>query len=183
MDRRLALGPVAQPDGMAEFSSGQFRRGKAIRFGATIAALGLLLSSMVRGPRNSVVDAYIIIVVAGIALLTVGLVRAFATGIYVGDGGVVAKTTYSTKHWTWETLERAGSLDSVSRGGPLYLGNSFSRGNERMRVVPVLYLTNGIDNRLYGLRIMSTSPYDSQWIDNAITEINGRIERRHNANG
>jgi hypothetical protein len=179
MDRPPSVGRVEQPGDVAEFSSPQFRRAKAIRFGLTIAILGWLLYSMAKGPRTSVVDVYLGIVAVGIGLLAIGFVRSFAAGIYLDKGGVVAKTTYSTKHWKWESLDRADSLDSISRNRASgYLGNSFSRGNERVRVVPVLYLTRGVENRLYGLKFVSTTPYDSEWVDDAITEINRRVELR-----
>lgn len=169
---------MAAPDDVTEFSSSSFRRGKAIRFGLTIAVLGVLITSMASGPRTSLVDVYIGVTGVGIAIIAIGFARAFGAGIYVGDGGVVAKTTYSTKHWNWETLDRASSLDTESRGGPLYLGNSFSRGHERIRVVPILYFTNGLNYRLYGLKIVTTSPYDGQWLDDAVAEINRRLELR-----
>jgi hypothetical protein len=170
---------VVETDDMTEFSSTPFRRGKAVRFGLTIALLCLLLASMVRGPdTSSLVAVYIGIVVLVIAFLAIGFVRAFSTGIYVGDAGVVVKTTYSTKHWALESLERAASLDSVAVGSALYISSTLKRAEERTRMVPVLYRADGLDDRLYGLRMVSTSLHDGQWIDDAVAEINRRLELR-----
>lgn len=164
-----------------EFFSPGFRKGKALRFGLVIALCGLLLYSMTK-EITTVVLVYMGLVGFLAAFLAVGFVRAFRTGITLTDQGVVVRTTYSTKLWRWQQVERARAIDHNTRGGPFFMGASLNGGigrgvphEQRMHVVPMLYLTNGRDYRLYGLRIVASTVDDSEWIDGAIQEINRRV--------
>jgi hypothetical protein len=162
-----------------DFSSVGFRRMKAIRFGLLIAVLGLLLDSMASSIVTGVVEVYMVIVVGLMCVFGIGLVRSLRAGIRLTDAGVEVRTAYSTKRWPWDAIKRARAYDKTLRESPFLVGFSkMLRRDERLRIHPILDLTNGRDARLYGLQMVASDVHQSAWIDDAVIEINRTLAAR-----
>ena len=165
------------PEADVPYFSPVHRHVKAFRFGLVLALLGLVLSSMLRGTdETSVVHIYEGVVVVVIVFLLVGFVRAFGVGITLTHEGVVTKTTYSTKHFGWERLRHARTLDRPTRRATSAFALRMPGGGEPpVKVVPVLEFADGRDLRLYGLQTVSDYAYDN-WVYEAVLAINERLD-------
>lgn len=176
-------------DGLSTFGDSQFRRVKAFTLLVVILLLALLLSQMFK-ETNTVVDVYIGIVIAAIGVLAVGVFRAFRIGIVVDDERVVARTTYSTRSWTWDQIRKAGTIEQTPRGVPVIgiPGIKASPMAESHNVIPVIRTTSGRVVPLRGLKVRvrettRTNWAGTTWVDDAIDEINERAARRRAAGG
>jgi hypothetical protein len=127
---------------------------------------------------------YIGIVALLIGVLLLGFVRSFRCGIRLDDIGVEVRTTYATRRWRWESIERARVLDRPVRGSPYLAGiERISHREDRYYVLVVLTFTDGSDLRLYGLRFVASEPSDSAWVDGAVREINQTLSARRGESG
>lgn len=164
---------------LREFSDSRFRRSKTIRFGAVIVVFAFLLGSMSSTATSRVVWVYLAVGALLIGFLGIGLVRSFMVGIVLTDEGVEVRTTYSTRRWAWDSIERARAHDSDVRTSPYVAGVAkLTHRDERTKVYPILDLVNGRDVRLYGMQMVASNLEDSAWIDEAILAINRTIAAR-----
>jgi hypothetical protein len=174
---------VAFEAGDLTFSSGYVRRQKAVLC-TVVAGLGaLLLVQMASKDPGSVVVVYMCIVALVVVVAIVGIVRAFRIGIEVTDEGVTAKTTYSTKHFAWDEIAEAQSVDRAIATTGRGLVPMSPQARQRIQVVLVLRLTSGQRRRLQGLQVKIESDTYSNWLDDAVREINERLEERRGALG
>ncbi len=168
---------------VVEFSDRRFRNLRIVRF-SVVLLLGALLLEQILAARagvHGILVLYVGIVSAGLVVLLVGLVRSFRIGIALDDDGVVARTTYATKRWRYDDLRGARLLDREVPTRRQYAGR-LTLHEERTRLLPVLVRRDGLDFRLYGLKVF-VSGYRGQdyWLTDAVREINERIERRRGA--
>jgi Bacterial PH domain len=172
----LCVAPTAD---VREFSDTRFRRSKTIRFSLVIVLFAFLLGSMSSTAASGVVWLYIVIGALFIGFLGIGLVRSFGVAIVLTDEGVEVRTTYATKRWAWDSIERARALDKEVRTSPYVFGVAkMAHREERTKVYPILDLVNGRDVRLYGLQTVANDLEDSEWIDDAVLTINRTIAAR-----
>lgn len=166
-------------EGRVEFFDPRFRTSRSVRFGLGIALCGFLISQMATegDGLTGIVALYAGLLGGLIAVLLVGFVRSFRAGIEVDDDGVVVRTTYATKRWRFDELRGARLLDRDLPVRQQYFGALHPR-EERTRLVPVLVLRNGLDVRLYGLKVIGVGYLAQHWLPDAVEEINGRIALR-----
>jgi hypothetical protein len=120
-----------------------------------------------------------VIVVALMAFFAVGFVRSFGAGIRLTEEGVEVHTTYSTKTWAWDTIERAHATDREVRHSPYVVGaQKLVHQDQRSRILLILDLTNGHDARLYGIQMVTSSFEASSWINHAVIAINRTVALR-----
>jgi hypothetical protein len=164
--------------GTEEFADAFFRRSRIVRFGATATLLAWVAVSMMRiRPFNGYLATYTGATVALLLVVLVGFARARRIGITVDDDGVTARTTYSTRQWRWDQLKGAHVLEREIAQRQAYLGRIHLTG-ERVRMLLVLDLRNGLDVRLYGLKVVTSSYLDRHWLHDAMREINARVQLR-----
>jgi hypothetical protein len=169
--------------GEITFTSSSIRRSKAT---GCVVALGVaifILFQMAKDP-TSLVKFYMAVLALVAVGLVVCLVRALRVGIVLSESGVIARTTFSTKSFAWDTIDRAVAKDRR----PMSTGRAFvpaftSQSQQRIQVIPQLRLTSGKEVRLYGLQISIPTPLSPNWVDEAISEINNRLELRRSATG
>jgi hypothetical protein len=167
---------VKSTNGTEVLSSAQMRWSKAILCAILASLLVLLLPQMARR-TNGVVFVYMGFVCLGVVVLLVGVVRSLRAGIYLSEDRVVVRTTYSNRSWRWAELERAESIDLVSRGGPMgILAATSQRSEPRIQIIPVFRRVTGSPVVVRGLRVSITSVHDKNWLDDALHEVNRRIE-------
>ena len=168
--------------GTLTFCHASARRSKAIICAVT-AVLCVLMVVQMRQRANSLVDVYMLVVGIVAVVAAIGFVRSFRIGIEVSDEGVVARTTYTVRSYRWDEIASAESVDRAIfvTGRNVVPMNQQTRG--RVQVIPVLHLTNGARVRLQGLQVHVDSAFVPNWIDDAVEEINERIEERHGALG
>ena len=165
------------------FTSRQIRRSKAAGCVISIGITIFLLSQMAKNP-TPLVKVYMAILSVVALGLVVCLVRAFRVGIVLTADGVVTRTTFSTKSFAWDDIDGALAKDRP----PMATGRNFvasfqPQSHERVQIIPQLRLTSGKVVRLYGLQITIASPMTPNFIDEAISEINSRLEARRGALG
>lgn len=165
------------------FTSGAIRRSKAA---GCVVAMGFaifILSQMAKNP-TSIVKVYMAVLSVVTLGLAVCLVRAFRVGIVLTADGVVARTTFSTKSFPWDDIDRALAKDRHPMApGRNFVASFQSQSQQRLQVIPQLRLTSGKVVRLYGLQISIPNPTSPNWVDEAIGEINRRLEMRRDALG
>lgn len=150
---------------------------------AVIAGLGILLLTQMASRPNGVVVVYMCIVGIGVITCILGIVRSFRIGIQVTDEGMTARTTYTTKHFAWDQIARAEAVDRAIRTTGRALVPMTQQSLRRIQVIPVLYLTSGKRVRLIGLQVNIESDTFSNWLNDAVQEINERLEERRGALG
>lgn len=165
------------------FTSGQIRRSKAAGCIVSIGLAIFILSQMAKNP-TALVKVYMAILSVVALGLVVCLVRAFRVGIVLTSAGVVARTTFSTKTFVWDDIDSALARDRPPMATGRNFVASFSpQSQERLQIIPQLRLTSGKVVRLYGLQITIANPMTPNWVDEAISEINSRLEARRGALG
>jgi Bacterial PH domain len=169
---------VAFEAGTLVFSSASARRPKAIACLAT-AGLGALLLTQMAKNATSVVLVYMGILSLVVLAALVGFVRSFRVGIEVNDDGVTARTTFATRRFAWDEIVEAQAVDRAIRTTGRSLVPMTPNAMKMIQVVPVLRLTNGRRVRLQGLQAHIESDTFTNWLDDAIVEINNRLEERH----
>ncbi len=173
---------MASEAGNLTFSSVYARRQKAVACLATAGLGTLLLTEMAKRP-NTVVDVYMGIVALVAAAGVVGFVRSFRIGIAVSDKGITARTTFTTKHFAWDEVAEALSVDRAIRSTGRNLVPMTQQARKRIQVVPVLRMTSGKRVRLQGLQVFIEADTYSNWLDDAVREINDRLAERRGALG
>jgi hypothetical protein len=169
---------MAFDSGRLEFYDRSTRTRKAT-IAIIIVALGILLISSMTKDATSIVYVYMGIVVVVILVALIAFVRAFRVGITVDDVGVTAKTTWSTKRFRWDEISEAEAHDrSVVVTGRALVPTR--RGaTQRVEVLPILTMANtGRRLRIHGLKATISSSYARNWLDDAIHEINDRLQER-----
>lgn len=174
---------MASEAGTLYFSGAHLRHQRALQCSLTAGLGGLLLYQMASKSAGSVVDIYMCVVGLVIVTAVVGLVRSFRIGIEVADDGITARTTFSTKHFAWDEIAEATSVDRAIRTTGRNLVPMSQEVRKRIQVVPVLRLNSGKRVRLYGLQVHIESDTFSNWLDDAVMEINDRLEERRGALG
>lgn len=164
------------------FTSPGLRRAKAMACAGVIGLDALLLVQMSHGP-SSLTIGYMAAVGAFGLYMCVGLLRSFRAGIELTDDGVVARTSFSTKRFSWGELVEARSKDRAILGTGRALIPQMAPARDRVQVVPQLRLTSGRLVYLHGLQIKIESDEISNWLDDALHEINNRLEARRRALG
>jgi len=166
------------PDaGATAFSSPQVRRAKAIRCAVFAAIASFLLLQMASTTTTGVVEVYMAVVAAFALYMVVAIVRSLRSGIVLDDRGVTVRGSFATRRYRWEQLREAGIQDRAhTTRAPA--GFTLSRGQPDTRVVilPTLRLTSGKIVLLYGARVTLSKPDSSNWVDEAVREINRRLE-------
>lgn len=163
------------------FSFKAMRRARSTSCLAGAGVLGILFIQM-EVNATAIVYGYMGVAAAGIAVLLTGAVRAWRIGIYLDDVGVVVRTTYSTRSWKWQELERVGTLDMVSRGGPMGVAAATTQRREpRTIIIPVFRLVGRNPVPVRGLKITTTTPQHANWLDTSLREVNRAIEEHRTA--
>lgn len=166
-----------------EFGNAAMRRSKAWRCLICAVLLVLLLRQM-SVHATSIVYLYMSIVGAGVVVLLGGMVRSLRMGISLTPDRVVVRTTFSTKSWKWDELERVESIDVTSRGGPMGIGTYTTQRTEpRTLITPVFRPVRGAPVVVRGLRVATSSPNDANWLDDALHEVNRAIAEHRTAPG
>jgi len=158
------------------------RRGKAMSCAVVIGLDVVLLVQMSRDP-STLVLGYMAAAAAFGLYVAVGLVRSFRAGIELTDDGVVARTAFSTKRFSWGEIVEARSKDRAILGTGRALIPQMAPARNRVQVVPQLRLTSGRLIYLHGLEIKIESDEFSNWLDDALREINDRLETRRREAG
>ena len=153
------------------------RRSKAMACGAVIGLDALLLVQMSHDASTLTIGYMAAVAVFGLYMV-VGLVRSFRAGIELTDDGVVARTAFSTKRFSWDQIAEARSKDRAILGTGRALVPQMSPARDRIQVVPQLRLTSGRLIFLHGLQIRIASDEVSNWLDDALREINNRLAER-----
>lgn len=180
------------------FFSWPHRRSYSIRYGLLLLLLAALFVTILQTPArtcgtsrtpeayrtcsstsSSAVAVYegFVGILIGIGL--VGFARSFRIGISLTPTGVVARSTFATRHYGWGQLVRATTSDHATRGarGPVAAYATRYLDRERVKVVAVLDLTGRKQARLYGLQTVCNLTAGS-WLDDAVDAINERLEAR-----
>jgi hypothetical protein len=169
--------------GTLTFSSTHTRRSKALVC-AGVAGFGALLLSQMAVDPTTITVVYMGVVVLVIVGALIGLVRAFRIGIEVDDRGMTARTTYTTKRFAWAEIAEAQAVDRAIRSSGRNLVPMTQQARSRIQVVPVLRLVSGRRVRLLGLQVqIEADAFSTNWLDDAVTEINERLEERRGALG
>lgn len=159
------------------YQSARFQRARALRHGVIAGVLLWVIWSM-SATLNSVVTIYVAVVVLALCVDVVGLVRCLRLGITLDDRGVTVRTTYTTRTYAWDTIERAETVDRLARQPPSSITASRRPGGtERFHVLGVLWLRNGKRVAFPGLRQtvgVHTGP--GLWLDEAMLEANRRVK-------
>lgn len=164
------------------FASSAFRRTRAIAW-ATLLGLDALLLIQMQRDATSLTRIYQVVVgLFGLACILF-MVRALQVGIELTDDGIVARTVLSTKRFSWGELADVRARDRTI----LHPGRAFvpqtAQVRERIQVVPELRLTSGRRVVLHGLKIAIPSNVTSNWVDDALSEINRRLAALRRAQG
>lgn len=161
------------------FSSFGTRSGRALRCGVVVAACTWLIFEMARH-LSAFVAAYVAIASLVLGIAVYGLVRSLRIGITLSEDGVVVRTTFATRAWTWDVIRSARTYNRVSRGGTLGLFGGPVRANDYppVQTLPTITLTNGDVVRFYALRLTVRSEHEGSWVDEAMVEINRQAEER-----
>ena len=161
---------------VAVLSSAELRWSKAIMCALAALLLVLLLVDMAKH-TNTIVFVYMGIVSLGVVIALVGTARAFRAGIYLFGDRVVVQSTFSRVSWRWTELERAETIDRISRGGPLgVLAMTSQRAEPRVQIIAVFRRVQGSPVVVRALRVSTSSPHEENWLDDALHEVNRRID-------
>jgi len=156
------------------FTSSSFRRTKAI---VCVGLLGfdvLLLFEMQRDATSLTRIYQVIVGTLGLVCILF-IVRALRVGIELTDDGIVARSVISTKRFSWGELADVRARDrTILRPGRAFVPQT-AQVRERIQVVPQLRLTSGRLVLLHGLKISIPSNVTSNWVDDALGEINRRL--------
>ncbi len=160
------------------FFSWQYRRSRAIRLGLVFFLLLSLFLDMLRGPSSSIIELYEGIVAAAVVVAGIGLVRTRWIGITLTPAAVISHSAYSTRHFAWEDLRRAQAIERRVRPTRGAVVPTFGKYEPPTRVLPVLELTDGRRQRLYGLQAVVPAYAYEDWVVDAIAAINERLDER-----
>jgi hypothetical protein len=143
-----------------------------------------LLFLQMAAHATSIVLLYMGIVAAGIVVLLIGMVRSLRMGISMTPDGVIVRTSFSTKSWKWGELDRVSSIDVATRGGPLGIAAyTTQRSEPRTLIVPVFRPVGRTPVPVRGLRVVTTSPADANWLDDALQVVNRTIIEHRTTRG
>jgi len=187
---------------VATFSSQQARYGKALRSAIPAAIFVFLFIQIARTlpasqqparhPRpgaavsggDTVLHVYMAIAAALALLFLVATVRSFFAGFTLDARGVTVRAPLSTRRWRWDEI-RSASVQDRSRTPRAYVGLASQRSfsEPKILVLPKLHLTSGKTVLLYTARISLEDPTSENWVDEAVREINRRLEARREGRG
>jgi hypothetical protein len=170
---------VGDGEGATTFTEPQIQRAKAIRCGIVAAIAIFLLYQMAGSTETSLVRLYMALVAAFALVMLLGTVRSFRSGIFLDDGGVTVRGSFSTRRWRWDELRAAGIQDrSHTQRAPAGFTLQPGKPDTRVVILPTLLLTSGKTVFLYTVRVTLPEPDSSNWVDEAVREINRRLETR-----
>lgn len=130
-----------------------------------------------------VIDVYMAIVSIGALVLLVGAVRSLRIGFYLDDNGLTTRTSYSTRSWRYDEIDRAYTSDRATRGRPMRYVGFTMKHMERIQIVPSLKLANGVTVVLRGLHTATSDLVGANWVDDAVIEINRRLASHRDERG
>jgi hypothetical protein len=177
-----SLDVVEPANATTEFSSVVGRRSRAVRCLVVAALLALLLKQMSVRP-TSIVYVYMGVVGVVIVVMLIGMVRSLRIGIYLTPDDIVVRTTFSTRSWRWGELERVTTIDIPSRGGFMSLAAPTKRIEPRVLIIPVFRPIGRHPVVVRGLHVVTSSPADANWLDDALREVNQAIEEHRGVPG
>lgn len=171
------MGVITEP---VTFSSFGTRAGRALRCGVVVGGCTWLIVQMARH-LDAFIGIYLGITALGLCIALYGLVRSLHIGITLSEEGVVVRTTFATRTFSWDVIRSARTLDRVSRGGTLGLFGGPVRQNDYppVQTLPTITLTNGDVVRFYALRLTVRSEHEGSWVDEAMVEITREAQERH----
>lgn len=186
------MGATVEPD---TYFSSTTRVSRAVRCAIPFCAFGYFfivlarsnttaLTRCVKSPcvvpagSTTLINAYMGIVAAIMALAAIGIIRAMRIGITLDDAGATVRMTYSTKSFAWADIASARTLDRVSRGGTLGLFGGLNAAEPHIQLLPTITLTSGAVVRLYPLRMTVRSTYTRTWVDDALVAITKTAQQR-----
>jgi hypothetical protein len=173
---------VDPASGTTEFSSAAMRRSRALRCFVVAGVLALLLQQMA-ARATSVVFVYMGVVGVCIVVMLIGMVRSFRIGISLTPDGIVVRTTFSNRSWGWGELERVTTIDIQSRGSVGSLAAPMRRAEPRLHIIPVFRPIGRHPVVVRGLQIVTSSPNDPNWLDDALRKVNQAIDEHRQARG
>ncbi|HUD69103.1 MAG TPA: hypothetical protein VMQ40_02580 [Acidimicrobiales bacterium] len=165
-----------------EFADPGARRSKAL-FCLLGAGVLVLLFRQMSVHAQSIVLVYMGVVGVVIVVMLIGMVRSLRIGIYLTPDDIVVRTTFSTRSWRWGELERVTTIDIPSRGGFMSLAAPTKRIEPRVLIIPVFRPIGRHPVVVRGLHVVTSSPADANWLDDALREVNQAIEEHRGVPG